>query len=172
MEKEFKVRMNTATAIFLTAYTIYIIGLAVTRTFGTLVPVGIAGIVFYIFFLGLRPYKYTLDKKTLSIHYRLWKAREIDLMQAETICDPVSRWADIATRPHAIEIYTDARKRYCFFPKKRVDFVTAVMQANKRIHCTVKDYTDIHRQIEKKLRKERIRASKKNATGQKEKESK
>lgn len=171
MEKEFKVRMNTATAIFLTAYTIYVLGLLVTRTFGTLLTVGIAGIVFYVFFLGFRPYKYTVDKKTLAIHYRLRKPRELDLMQAETICDPVSRWADIATRPHAIEIYTTARKRYCCFPKNRVDFVTAVVQANKRIHCTVKDYTDIHRQLEKKLRKERIRASKKSTTGQNEKES-
>lgn len=81
-------------------------------------------------------------------------------MTCEIICDPVSRWADIATRPHAIEIYTDARKRYCFFPEKRVDFVGAVLQGNKRISCTVQDYTDFHRQYGKKLRKERRKAEK------------
>lgn len=166
MEKEFKVRMNTATTIFLCAYTIYIIGLTVTQNWVTLLPVCVAGVIFYTVFLGMRPYKYTVDKKTLYIHYRLLRAKEVDLMQAETICDPISRWADIATRPHAIEIYTTANKRYCCFPKERIDFVAAIIQANKRIHCTVKNYTDVHRQMEKKLRKERIKASKKEAIGQ------
>lgn len=117
MEKEFKARANMASVIFLVAYTAYIGLLLFKNSFESLIPVIVLGILLYIFFLGCRPYKYTVEKKTLTIHYRLWKNKEIDLMTCEIICDPVSRWADIATRPHAIEIYTDARKRYCFSQK-------------------------------------------------------
>lgn len=158
MVKEFKVRANTATTIFLVAYTLNILYLLFSNKMNELMLVGGFGILIYIFFLGCRPYKYTIDKKVLTIHYRLWKNSEVNLIDCETICDPVSRWADIATRPHAIEIYTNVKKRYCFFPIERVDFVGAVLQGNKRIHCTVQDYTDVHRQLERKLRKERRKA--------------
>lgn len=171
MGKEFKARANTASVIFMIAYAVYIILLVLRRQFDVLVPVGGLGIILYTFFLGCRPYKYTVEKKVVTIHYRLWRNSEVQLMECETICDPVSRWADIATRPHAIEIYTDTKKRYCFFPIQRVEFVAAVLQANKRIHCTVKDYTDVHRQLEKKQRKERRRAEKAAAKKQNEKES-
>ncbi|MEG0367474.1 MAG: hypothetical protein RR585_11610, partial [Coprobacillus sp.] len=155
MEKEFKVRMNTATVVFLLAYTAYMGYTVIMKDWGSFIPVGIAGVIFYIFFLGMRPYKYVVEKKTISKKFYLWKTRTIDVMECETICDPVPRFADLITRPHAIEIYTNVNKRYCYFPKDRVGFVTAVVQSNKRIHCTVKDYTDVHRKIEKKLRKER-----------------
>lgn len=160
MEKEFKFRMNTATIIFLCAYTLYTVYTAVAQPMETFIVILIFGLLCYVFFLGMRPYKYTIDKKTLTIHYPLWKNSHVDLMECETICDPVSRWADIATRPHAIEIYTNTKKRYCCFPKKRVEFVDAVLKGNKRIHCTVKEYTDVHRQLEKKQRKERRKAEK------------
>lgn len=172
MKKEFKVRKNLAIMIFLIAYTIYI-GAAIYFGIGSsdlLLIVGF-GVFVYVFFLGFRPYKYTVEKKYVTIHYRLWRSRTVDLMVCETICDPISRWADIATRPHAIEIYTNANKRYCFFPIERIEFVTSIIQANKRMHCTVKEYSDIHRKIEKKLRKERIRNSKREAIGQDKKES-
>ena len=55
------------------------------------------------------------------------------------------------------------RKDIAFFPKKRVEFVHAVVKANKRIHCTVKEYTDVYRILEKKDRKERRKAEKKAA---------
>ena len=62
------------------------------------------------------------------------------------------------------------KKRYCCFPKQRVEFVAAVMKENKRIHCTVKAYTDVHRQLEKQQRKEKRKAEKK-AAREKQKES-
>lgn len=158
MEKEFKVKMNTATIIFLIAYIIYIFLLIFTKAFSSLPMILGFGVIIFAFFLGCRPYKYILDKKTITICYRLWKNSNVDLMNCETICDPVSRWADIATRPHAIEIYTNTRKRYCFFPKERIEFVDAIVKANKRIHCTVKEYTDVRRQLEKKERRERRKA--------------
>lgn len=160
MEKEFKVRMNVATIIFLCAYALYTIYVAVTKDMNTFITIAIFGVLCCIFFLGFRPYKYIIGKKSLSIHYRLWRKRQVDLMECETICDPVSRWADIATRPHAIEIYTNTKKRYCCFPKQRVEFVAAVMKENKRIHCTVKAYTDVHRQLEKQQRKEKEKQKK------------
>lgn len=157
--KKFKFRMNTATLIFLVAYAVYILYLIfLQKNFKDLPIVVGFGILVYAFFLGCRPYGYEIGKRTLIIKYFLWKNSEVDLMQCETICDPVSRWADIATRPHAIEIYTNTKKRYCCFPKQRIEFVDAIVQENKRIHCTVKEYTDVRRKLDKKRRKERKKA--------------
>ncbi len=161
--KEYKVRMNTATLIFLTALALYTLLTIFTQTNQIVITIVIFAVVCYAFFLGCRPYKYSINKKELTIHYRLWKNSHVDLMHCETICDPVPRMADLVTRPHAIEIYTDTKKRYCFFPKERVEFVHAVVKANKRIHCTVKEYTDVYRILEKKDRKERRKAEKKAA---------
>ncbi len=165
MEKEFKFVKNTATIIFLAAYTVYGVYAVVTQPTSTYVTILIFGAVLYIFFLGMRPYKYTVGNKELIIHYHLWKNKTINLMECETLTDPISRWADIGTRPHAIELYSNTKKRYCFFPKWRVDFVAAVLKENKRIHCTVKEYTDVHRQMEKKERKERRKAQKEAVKG-------
>jgi phosphopantetheine adenylyltransferase len=81
-------------------------------------------------------------------------------MDCETICDPVPRASEMFARAHAIEIYTTKKKRHCFFPTERVEFVDAVSKANRRIHVTVQDYTDVHRQLEKRLRKERLKEEK------------
>ena len=160
--KTFKFRKNTATVLFLVAYAVYIIIYPFVLKTTKDLPIVIGFYVLCLaFFLGCRPHAYEVGKRTLKIKYYLWKDSEVDLMQCETICDPVSRWADIATRPHAIEIYTNTKKRYCCFPKQRVEFVDAVLQENKRLHCTVQEYTDVQRVLEKKRRKERKKAEKK-----------
>lgn len=161
--KEFKVRMNTATVIFLIALSLYTLLTLFTQDTVTAITVFVFTVVCFIIFLGMRPHKYSIEKKELTIHYYLWKNSHVDLMNCDTICDPVPRMADLVTRPHAIELYTNTKKRYCFFPKKRVEFVHAVVKANKRIHCTVKEYTDVYRILEKKDRKERRKAEKKAA---------
>lgn len=161
--KTFKYRINTATIIFLAALVFYTLFTAFTQDLQTVLIIGIFTILCFVVFIGMRPYKYSIEKKELTIHYALWKNSHVDLMHSETICDPVPRWADLVTRPHAIEIYTDTKKRYCFFPKERVEFVHEVVKANKRIHCTVKEYTDVYRILEKKDRKERRKAEKKAA---------
>lgn len=161
MKKSFKFKMNTATALFLTTYTAYVIYMAIIKQWSVLPMLLVFGCLIYAFFLGCRPYGYDVEKKTVTIKYYLWKNKEVDLMQCETICDPVSRWADIMTRPHAIEIYTNTKKRYCFFPKKRVEFVDAIVKENKRIHCTVKEYTDVHRKSEKRRQRENRREERK-----------
>lgn len=157
MEKEFKVKPNMTTVLCLTffsAYSIYY-AVAVSLYEASLLLVVCAG--WLVFVLGLSPYKYTVDKKTLYKCYRLRKSKELDLMDCETICDAVPRASEMFQRAHAIEIYTTKKKRHCFFPKERVEFVDAVSKANKRIHVTVQDYTDVHRQLEKRLRKERLK---------------
>ena len=161
--KTFTYRINTATIIFLAALVFYTLFTAFTQDLQTVLVIGIFTILCFVVFIGMRPYKYSIEKKELTIHYALWKNSHVDLMHCETICDPVPRWADLVTRPHAIEIYTDTKKRYCFFPKERVEFVHEVVKANKRIHCTVKEYTDVYRILEKKDRKERRKAEKKAA---------
>ena len=161
--KTFKYRINTATIIFLAALVFYTLFTAFTQDLQSVLVIGIFTILCFVVFIGMRPYKYSIEKKELTIHYALWKNSHFDLMHCETICDPVPRWADLVTRPHAIEIYTDTKKRYCFFPKERVEFVHEVVKANKRIHCTVKEYTDVYRILEKKDRKERRKAEKKAA---------
>ena len=161
--KTFKYRINTATIIFLAALVFYTLFTAFTQDLQSVLVIGIFTILCFVVFIGMRPYKYSIEKKELTIHYALWKNSHVDLMHCETICDPVPRWADLVTRPHAIEIYTDTKKRYCFFPKERVEFVHEVVKANKRIHCTVKEYTDVYRILEKKDSKERRKAEKKAA---------
>ena len=160
MEKEFKVKLNMTTLLCLTffvAYTIYY-WLTVSLYAASLLIVICVGWGAYT--IGLTPYKYIVDKRTLYICYRLRKNKELDLMDCETICDPVPRASEMFARAHAIEIYTTKKKRHCFFPKERVEFVDAVSKANKRIHVTVQDYTDVHRQLEKRLRKERLKEEK------------
>lgn len=169
MKTEFNVKVNFTVFLFLSVYLAYTIFLLITQNMSAFLSVFAVGVVLYVYFLGFRPYKYIVDKKTLYFKYRLRKAKEVPLVECETICDPVERFSEFMNRPHAIEIYTNAKKRYCCFPKDRVGFVEAIVRSNKRIHCTVKDYTDVHRQLERKLRKEKRKAEKKAA---KEKESK
>ena len=165
MEKEFKVKLHTTTVLCLTffiAYTAYFVfAQSVASSFvqglidGSLLILISVGWLLYA--VGLTPYKYVVDKKSLYKCYRLRKNVELDLMDCETICDPVPRASEMFARAHAIEIYTTKKKRHCFFPKQRVEFVDAVSKANKRIHVTVQDYTDVHRKLEKRLRKEKLK---------------
>ncbi len=157
MEKEFKVRPNTTTILCLTVFIAYTIYYTVTVSLyaSSLLIVICAGWLAYT--LGLTPYKYVVDKKTLYKCYRLRKNKELDLMDCETICDPVPRASEMFARAHAIEIYTTKKKRHSYFPKDRVEFVEAVARSNKRIHVTVQDYTDVHRKLEKRLRKEKLK---------------
>lgn len=158
MNKEFPVSKNIIVGMFLLVYFgsgVYQLLVKGLNEF--LVIMGV-GVFLLLYFFGIRPYKYTVDKRTLYYHYRLRKNKEVDLMQCEVICDPVPRIWELMLRANAIEIYTNVKKRYRFYPKERVEFVEAVLRGNKRIHCTVQDYTDVHRKLAKKQRKERIKA--------------
>ena len=73
MEKEFTVKLNFTVCLFLVTYTLYTVYLLFMKINGA-ISVLIGGIIFYVFFFGFRPYKYVIDKKTLTIKYRLWKS--------------------------------------------------------------------------------------------------
>ena len=87
--KTFKYRINTATIIFLAALVFYTLFTAFTQDLQTVLIIGIFTILCFVVFIGMRPYKYSIEKKELTIHYALWKNSHVDLMHCETICDPV-----------------------------------------------------------------------------------
>ena len=109
--KEFKVKPNLAVGIWLGALTlvwVYDIVMFVLKSLDqqSFIIVSIFLAAMYLYFLGCRPYEYIVDGKTLIFKRRLLPQKEVDLMSCEVICDPVSRMADLVTRPHAIELYT------------------------------------------------------------------
>lgn len=159
-EKEFKLSPNYTVIIFMIVYWGYALYLLIFGQYDSFYAVGAAGILFTIYFVGLRPYRYVVGKRTVYYRYLLRKRKEVDLMHCETICDPVERFSEFLRRAHAIELYTVEKKRYPFFPKDRVAFVDAIVKENKRIHCTVQDYTDAYREIKKQERRERKKAQK------------
>ncbi|EMD16561.1 hypothetical protein HMPREF9943_01115 [Eggerthia catenaformis OT 569 = DSM 20559] len=167
MEQKFKAKPNLAVGIFLIVVILSSILFLADYLNGTKNLTSVQMIVLFIFdlailyyFLGCRPYAYVVGNKQIVMKKRLYKDKIIDLMKAEIITDPVPRLADLITRPHAIEIYMDTKKRFCFYPHSPLDFVGAVLSENKRIHCSVSAYTDIHRSIEKRERKRRKKSEK------------
>lgn len=158
MSSVFKVRPNLSVGCFLAvyaAYTGYYFVTSFSKDAAGSICLLVALALFAAYFLGCRPYKYVIEKKTVYTYRRLLKTKELDLMQCATITDPVLKLTKWSSMPHAIEVYSDKNKRYSFYPEDRVGFTGAVLRENKRIHCTVKDYTDIHRKFAKKQRKER-----------------
>ena len=163
MGSEFRVRPNLSVGVFLIAYcgySIFYISTSFSKNTAGCIFLIISMILFLVYFLGFRPYKYIIEKKTIYTYRRLLKTKELDLMQCANITDPVIKLTKWSSMPHAIEIYSDKNKRYSFFPKDRVGFTGSVLRENKRLHCTVKDYTDIHRKLAKRQRKERRRNQK------------
>jgi hypothetical protein len=161
MNKEYTVKMSTPVFVFLIAYLGYALWYSffhITTETLSCVLLLIATALIYVYFLGCRPYKYIVDKRTVYIHRRFLPTKELDLMTCSTITDPIVKLTKWSSDPHAIEIYNDRNKCFSFHPKDRVNFTGAVMRENKRLHCTVKDYTDIHRKLEKRNRKERKKA--------------
>lgn len=161
MGHEFKRRPNLVVGVFLIAYTGYAIynffKLFKTQLVSA-VAIALVAVVFLLYFLGCRDVSYTIEKKTITTHRRLLKDKELDLMHCSIISDPVAKLTRWNSMPHAIDIFDDNNKRTTFHPKDRVNFTGAVLRENKRIHCTVKEYTDIYRKVEKRQRKERRRA--------------
>jgi hypothetical protein len=115
------------------------------------------------YFVGCRPYLYVIEKKEIISKKRWFKDKHLDLMKAEIVTDPVPRLADLVTRPHAIEIYDMEKRRHKYFPVDAAGFTNAVVKSNKRIHCTVKSYTDRYRKISRRDRRENERRRRRSA---------
>ena len=90
--------------------------------------------------------------------WNVGKTKEINLMNCETITDPIAKMTKIITNAHSYEIYMDDGTRQTVAPKDQMGFVDAVVHSNKRIHCQVEEYNQTHRKWEKKRRKEEKKA--------------
>lgn len=162
-EKRFEVKPNMPVGIFLIALVLVIVYYLYlfldhqmsAASFWIYIVFVIA--MFY-YFLGCRPYEYVVGNKEVIMKKRLFPASHLDLLKAEVITDAVPRMADLVTRPHAIEIYDENKKRFKYFPKDVEGFTSAVLANNKRIHCNVAAYTDTHRSIKKRERRARRKA--------------
>jgi hypothetical protein len=151
--KKYKINSNPAVLYFEVFYVVYIGWMLIERNYQSALVTSVMAIFIFSYLILLRPYMYTIDRKTLTIHKRVGKAKELNLMKCETICDPVAKMSKLITNPHAIEIYTEGKKRYVLSPKDRLGFVRAVAVANKRIHVQVKDYAKNHKTLERQQRK-------------------
>lgn len=154
MEKTFKRKLNPALLYFEVFYAANIVILIMEGLYNSAIVCVGFGVFVFGYFVGLRPYKYTINRKTLIINKRIGKDKEINLMTCETISNPVPKMTRIITNPHALEIYTEGKKRIVICPKDKMEFISLVVSANKRINVQVKEYAATHRSYEKKRRKE------------------
>ena len=145
-EKEFKVQLNLPAAYFSVFYAIYVVYMIVSGNFSDLPAVVVLGVIAIGYLFGYRPYKYVVKRRTLEIHRRIGKTKEINLMNCETITDPIAKMTKIITNAHSYEIYMDDGTRQ------------TVVHSYKRIHCQVEEYNQTHRKWEKKRRKEEKKA--------------
>lgn len=166
-EKEFKIQLNVPSLYFTVFYFIYVAYMIFTKQFSDLPVVLIMGVLVFAYLYGIRPYKYVIKRRTLEIHKRLGKKKEINLMDCETITDPIAKMTKLITNAHSYEIYMIGGKRIAVAPKDQMEFVDAVVHANKRIHCQVEEYNQTHRKWEKKRRKEEKKAKKANRRNKK-----
>lgn len=154
MKKTFKRKLNPALLYFEVFYAAYVVILVVQKQYSPALVCFGFGVVIYGYFLGFRPYKYTIDRKILYINKRIGKDKEVNLMTCETIANPIAKMTKIIINPHSLEIYTEGKKRLVVAPKDKMDFVSTVVAVNKRINVQVKEYAAVHRSYEKKRRKE------------------
>ncbi len=166
-EKEFKVQLNIPALYFSVFYVLYIGYMIFNQQFNDLIVVLIVGVLAIGYLFGLRPYKYVVKRRTLEIHKRLGKTKEINLMDCETITDPIAKMTKLITNAHSYEIYLIGGKRITVAPKDQMGFVDAIVHANKRIHCQVEEYNHTHRKWEKKRRKEEKKIQKANRRNKK-----
>lgn len=135
---------------------VYIVYQILIGQYTNAIVIAVVGILIVVYFNLFRPYKYTIERRTLVINRRIGKNKEINLLTCETICDPVPKMTKIITSPRALEIYTGDKKRIVVTPKDRMGFVEEIVRVNKRIHVQVKEYAATHHAYEKK-RKRRLK---------------
>lgn len=153
--KEFKVSLKTPIILFQVMFLFFIGKMFYDGEIQGAIVTLVFEAVIVLYVLIRRPYKYTIDRKNLIIHKHLGKPREINLMTCETISDPIPKLTRLNTNPHGIEIYTEGKKRIPLSPKDRLEFVQAVVIANKRIHVQVEEFAKNHRAFKKQQKKQR-----------------
>lgn len=158
--KEFKKQLNIPTAYFSIFYIGYAIVCLVRQNYTSFLAIFGVGIFVFGYLYGIRPYKYTIEKRTLIINRRILKNKEYNVMEIDTISNPIPKMTKIITNPRSYEIYLMNGKRLTVAPKNQMEFVEAIIKANKRIHCQVKEYNETHRKVEKRRRRENKREDK------------
>lgn len=153
-DKEFKRRISTALIYFTVFYVIYSFLMLYYQNFQAFLVIVCVGLIIFGCICLVCPYKYVLKRRTLEICKRFGKNKEINVMNCETICDPLPKMTKIITDPRALEIYLEGGKRIVIHPKDVIGFCEALIKANKRIHCQVQSYDKTHRKTEKKRKRE------------------
>ena len=153
MTKEFKKQLNYAELYFEIFYVVYIGILIFQGQMQAALVVFVFGLAIFSFLLGFRPYKYSITRKTLTLHRRLGKNREINLMYVETLCDPIPKLTKLVTNERSLEMYIEGQKRLVVTPQNQALFVQEVLVANKRIHVQVSEYAKNKGMYEKERRK-------------------
>lgn len=153
-DKEFKRQINTALIYFSVFYVIYSLLMLYYLNFQAFLVIACVGIIVFGYIYFVRPYKYVVKRRTLEICRRFGKNKRINVMNCETICDPVPKMTKIIIDPRALEIYIEGGKRVVVHPKDAIGFCEALIKANKRIHCQVRSYDKTHRKMEKKRKRE------------------
>lgn len=152
-EKKFKIKLNPAILYFEIFYMVYVVYLFIIGQMVPAIVCAICGLLIIAYFSLWRPYKYTINRRTLIINRRVGKDKEINIMTCETICDPVPKMTKLITSPRALEIYAENKKRFVVTPKDRMGFIEAIVAANKRIHVQCTEYAATHRSYEKKRKR-------------------
>ena len=153
-EKEFKIKLNPAILYFEIFYMVYVVYLFIIGQMVPAIVCAICGLLIIAYFSLWRPYKYTINRRTLIINRRVGKDKEINIMTCETILwSCTKRWQKLITSPRALEIYAENKKRFVVTPKDRMGFIEAVVAANKRIHVQCTEYAATHRSYEKKRKR-------------------
>ena len=169
MEKEnkvFKKQLFIPTLYFSVFYVVYLGLMIYQMNFYDAGVVFVAGLLIYGYLFGIRPYAYEITRKTLVIKKRIGKDKEVNLMDCETISNPIPKLTKLITNTKSFEIYLVGGKRLVVAPKERMEFVEAVIHANKRIHCQVEEYNESHRKFEKKRKRENRKLDKELSNGE------
>lgn len=156
-EKEFKVQLNLPAAYFSVFYAIYVVYMIVSGNFSDLPAVVVLGVIAIGYLFGYRPYKYVVKRRTLEIHRRIGKTKEINLMNCETITDPIAKMTKIITNAHSYEIYMDDGTRQTVAQKIKWDLWMLLFIQIREFTVKLKNITKLivngKRKEEKKKRK-------------------
>lgn len=153
-DKEFRRRISNALIYFTVFYVIYGLLMLYYQNFQAFLVIACGGLIIFGYIYLIYPYKYVVKRRTLEICRRFGKNKEINIMNCETICDPLPKMTKVITDPRALEIYLEGSKRIVVQPKDVIGFCEAIIRANKRIHCQVQAYNKTHRKTEKKRKRE------------------
>ena len=77
-EKEFKIKLNPAILYFEIFYMVYVVYLFIIGQMVPAIVCAICGLLIIAYFSLWRPYKYTINRRTLIINRRVGKDKEIN----------------------------------------------------------------------------------------------